>query len=171
MRGVRACWLLAAVALAGCRAAPERWLECGVYEVVSVVEEPGALPAAGRGERWFRHAPAADDGGPARSFLLREEGAVALELAAEPLASEDEEGRRQIALTLTPGAGRALADLSRRVVGGQLAVVIGGEVISCHKVREPLLGDSVVISCCAPGAYERLCRELRAARRVGVNEE
>ncbi len=149
--------------------AAERGPECGVYEVVSVVEEPGALAAAGPGERWFRYAPAAVDEGPARSFLLREEGAVALELAAEPVASEDEEGRGQIALTLTPRAGRALADLSRRVAGGQLAVVVGGVVISCHKVREPLAGDRVLISCCAPGAYERLCQQLQAARTVGVN--
>ena len=165
MRGLRAYFLLAALALAGCSDAPEQLVERGVYEVVSVVEEPATLPAAGPGERWFPYAPSAVDDGPPRRFLLREDGAVPLELARDPVYSEDEEGRKQIALTLTPEAGSALADLTRRLVGGRVAVVIGGEVISFHKVREPILGNGVVISCCAPGAYERLSLQLQGAKR------
>jgi preprotein translocase subunit SecD len=147
VKDLRAYFMLAALALASCSHAPERRLERGVYEVISVVEEPGALPLAGPGERWFPYAPSAVDDGPRRHFLLREDGAVPLELAQDPVCSEDEQGRKQIALTLTPEAGSALADLTRRLVGGQVAVVIGGEVISSHKVRQPILGNAVVISC------------------------
>jgi hypothetical protein len=147
MRGLQAYSLLAALALVGCSDAPEQQVESGVYEIVLVVEEPGTLPTAGPGERWFPYAPSAVDDGPPRRFLLRVDGAVPLELARDPVYSEDEEGRKQIALTLTSEAGSALADLTRRLVGRRAAVVIGGEVISFHKVRQPILGNVVVISC------------------------
>jgi len=147
MRGLQAYLLLTVLALVGCNDAPDQRLVQGVYEVVSVVEDPGALPLAGPGERWFPYAPSAVEDGAPQRFLLREDGAVPLDLARNPLYSEDEEGRKQIALTLTPKAGSALADLTRRLVGGRAAVVIGGVVVSFHKIRQPILGNSIVISC------------------------
>ncbi len=147
MSVMRTSLLIAFLAMTGCSGMPERKLERGIYEVVSVVADQSALPTAGPGERWFPYVPAARDDGPPRRVLLREKWAVPLELARDPVLTVNEEGRKQIALTLTPKAGSAFGDLTRRCVGGRVAVVIAGDVISYHTIRQPILGNSVIISC------------------------
>lgn len=147
MRGLIAGFLLAVLALAGCATEQEQWIDRGVYEVVSIVEDPGDLRPANPGERWFPYVPAARDDGPARHVLLRRDGAVLLELSSDPVLNENAEGRKQIALTLTPEAGNALAGLTRRVSGGKVAIVVKGDVVSYHTVRQPILGNCVAISC------------------------
>jgi len=52
--------------------------------------------------------------------------------------------------------------LSHAQVGKQITIVLGGEVVTMHKVREVIEGGDVQITSCAPGAAEYLLEQLRA---------
>ncbi len=41
-----------------------------------------------------------------------------------------------------------------------MALIIGGAVITVHKIREPIVGGRLQISCCAEGAFEFLVEQL-----------
>jgi preprotein translocase subunit SecD len=68
----------------------------------------------------------------------------------------------RIQLKLTPNAADALERLSRAQVGKQITIVLGGEVVTMHKVREVIKGGDVQITSCTPGAAEYLLEQLRA---------
>ena len=98
---------------------------------------------------------------PPRYVVLRAAPDVALDLAGPPRAVKEGD-RTRIQLKLRPDAAAALERLTRERQGRQVAVVLGGEVVSLHKVREVIRGGEVEISSCAPGGAERLLERLRA---------
>jgi preprotein translocase subunit SecD len=71
----------------------------------------------------------------------------------------------RIQLKLKPKAAQALEDLTRGHLGRQVAIVIGGEVVTMHKVRTVIKGGDVQITSCAPGAAEYLLKQLQGRPR------
>ena len=71
-------------------------------------------------------------------LLIRKSPFVPLRLAAPARVVDDGDGRVSVQLDF-----------------------IGGAVITVHKIREPILGGGLQISCCAEGAFEFLVEQLR----------
>jgi len=119
----------------------------GVYEVLAVEREAGALPAADAESRVLLHDRRYVRGGadlPPDHVLLRLPGFAPLELAQPPEHGETD-GRPALLLTLTPSAGQALTDLTTRA--RHAAVVIGGQVVTVHRIRTPIEGGTLQVSC------------------------
>jgi preprotein translocase subunit SecD len=55
--------------------------------------------------------------------------------------------------------------LTREQRGKQIAIVLGGEVVTMHKVREAIKGGEVQITSCAAGAAGYLLKELEGYYR------
>ena len=71
----------------------------------------------------------------------------------------------RILLKLRPQAAAALERLTRAQLGKQVAIILGGEVVTVHKVREVIRGGEVQIASCAAGAAGYLLKQLQAHRK------
>jgi hypothetical protein len=98
---------------------------------------------------------------PPRYLAVRSAPDVALDLAAEPKAVKEGEDVARILLKLRPAAAAALERLTRERTGGQVAIVLGGEVVTVHKVRGVIKDGDVQITSCAAGAGGYLLEQLQ----------
>jgi preprotein translocase subunit SecD len=145
--------------------APPRKLPDGVYAVQrDGPKEKDVLPLKD-GEVLVvnRHRYAKKDANePPRFLVVRSAPEVPLDLDGAPKAvKEGAEGVR-ILLKLRPKAAAALERLTRDRLGRQVAIVVGGEVVTVHKVRAVITGGDVQITSCAAGAAEYLLKQLQA---------
>jgi preprotein translocase subunit SecD len=99
---------------------------------------------------------------PPRFLVVRATPDVALALAAAPKAVKEEDGVVRILLKLRPPAAAALERLTTDHLGKQVAIVLGGEVATAHKVRDVIKGGDVQITNCAAGSAEFLLEQLKA---------
>jgi preprotein translocase subunit SecD len=102
---------------------------------------------------------------PPRFLVVRSPPEVTLDLAREPKAVEEGGEVVRILLHLRPQAAAALERLTRDQLGRQVAIVLGGEVVTVHKVRAVIKGGDVQITSCAPGAAGYLLKQLQEGQR------
>jgi preprotein translocase subunit SecD len=102
-----------------------------------------------------------DDKRPPRFLVVRAAPDVELDLAGPPEAVKEGEEVVRILLKLRPKAAAALERLTSDRVGKRVAVVVGGEVVTTHKVRQAVRGGEVQITSCAPGGAEYLLERLK----------
>ncbi len=89
---------------------------------------------------------------------------VPLALKEKPRTAKDDGGRVRIYLTLRRDAAEKLAHITRTSAGARLAILVGGHVVTVHKVRSPILDGKVQISGCAENSTEYLIGQLRRAQ-------
>jgi hypothetical protein len=85
---------------------------------------------------------------------------IPLALAQAPGKVQQADGRYNLILTLTRKAKRKMRRLTGQWVGGQVCLIIGGEAITMHKVREKIIGGRIQVSRCTDDACEYLFYEL-----------
>jgi hypothetical protein len=85
---------------------------------------------------------------------------VPLILDGPPEARPDGRGWTMLSVSLAGDQVKPLEDFSRAHLGGRVAIVIGGEIISMHKVREVLTGGKVQITRCVDNACQVLYTKL-----------
>jgi preprotein translocase subunit SecD len=98
---------------------------------------------------------------PPRYLVVRSEPDVELGLVGEPKAVKEGDEVVRILLKLQPKAATALERLTTDHKGKQVAIVVGGEVVTVHKIRDVIKGGDVQITSCAPGAATYLLEQLR----------
>ena len=99
---------------------------------------------------------------PPRYLVVRSTPDVELALAGKPKAVKEGEEVVRILLKLQPKAAAALERLTSDRLGRQLAIILGGEVVTTHKIREVVKGGEVQITSCAAGAANYLLEQLQA---------
>jgi preprotein translocase subunit SecD len=102
---------------------------------------------------------------PPRYLVVHAAPEVKLELAAEPKADKDGDDVVRIFLKLQPKSAAALEKLTRDRQYKQLAIVLDGEVVTVHKIREPIPNGDVQITSCSPGGATYLMKQLQAHRK------
>ncbi|MCI0379162.1 MAG: hypothetical protein L0215_16260 [Gemmataceae bacterium] len=106
-----------------------------------------------------------DDKEPPRFLVVRPAPDVDLALASAPKAVKEGEEVVRILLKLQPKAATALERLTSDRLGRQVTIVVGGEVVTMHKIREVIKGGEVQITSCALGAANYLMEQLQARQR------
>ena len=94
---------------------------------------------------------------PPRYVALDPSSFVPLVLAEPPEARKDDRGWTLLHVTLAPEQVKTLATFTRAHLGGGVAIVIDGEIITMHKVRSVIEDGRVQITRCQDDA----CRVLR----------
>lgn len=85
---------------------------------------------------------------------------VPLLLQKRPDSLMQKDGRMNLQLSMTPDAGKQLENFTDRNVNRRVAVVIGGEAVSMHKIKEKIVGGKLQITRCTDNACEYLYYEL-----------
>lgn len=86
---------------------------------------------------------------------------VKLELAREPQGVEQPDKRINLVLTLSDAAKIQLADFTAKNLKKKVAIVIGGQAVTMHKVREKIDSGKLQITRCTDDACEYLLLELK----------
>jgi preprotein translocase subunit SecD len=140
----------------------------GVYAVLREgLQEKDVLPLA-RGEALLvnRHRYAKkDDKEPPRYLVVRATADVDLDLVGEPKSIKNRDDVTGILLQLQPKAAIALERLTSNAQGRPIAIVIGGDVVSSHKVREAIKGGQVQITCCDKDVASYLLDQLQKRQK------
>lgn len=97
----------------------------------------------------------------ARYIRIDLDNYIPLQLAQPPERVIQEDGRSNLHLTLTRKAKCRMRKLTGRWVGARVCLVIGGEAVTMHKVREKITGGQIQVTRCTDDACEQLFYELR----------
>ena len=90
---------------------------------------------------------------------------VALDLDGAPKVEKDGDVVLSIQLKLKPAAAAALEQLSGKHVGKHVAIIVGDEVVTMHRIRQAIKGGELQITSCAPGAANHLLEQLQVHAR------
>lgn len=85
---------------------------------------------------------------------------VPLELEGEPTTRDDGRGHALLSVTLRRENAARLEELTRKHLGGRVAIVLDGEVVTQHKVRSVVAGGQLQITRCTDDACEVLRAKL-----------
>ena len=84
-----------------------------------------------------------------------------LTLAAPPDSVTQKDKRIRLMLQLTDEAGQSLADFTGKHMMEHVAIVIGGQAITMHRVKARIEGGKLQITRCTDNACEYLYMELK----------
>lgn len=145
--------------------APPKKLPAGVYVVLREnPNEKEVLPLKDGEALVVNHHRYVkkDDREPPQFVVVRSTPDVDLDLKEKPKAVKEGGEVVRIFLKLKPKAAEALERVTKDGRGKQLAIVLGDEVVTSHKIREVIKGGEVQISSCAAGAAKYLLEQLEA---------
>ncbi|HWQ53102.1 MAG TPA: hypothetical protein VN442_05420 [Bryobacteraceae bacterium] len=100
----------------------------------------------------------ADRNAPRRYITLDAHSFVPLVLAAPPQARQDDRGWTLLSVTLARQHLGTLEAFTRAHLGGRVAIVLDGEIVTIHKVRSVISDGRVQVSRC----HDNACQILRA---------
>jgi preprotein translocase subunit SecD len=147
---------------------PPKKVPDGVYAVLrESLKEKEVLPLKEGEVLEVHHARylKRDEKEPLRFLVVHSAPELVFDLAREPKAVKEGGEVVRISLKLRPRAAAALERLTLAQIGRKVAIVLGGEVVTMHKVREAIKGGDVQITSCAAGAANYLFEQLQAHQK------
>jgi hypothetical protein len=97
---------------------------------------------------------------PLKYVAIETSSFVPLKLEGAPEASKDGAGKTLLGVTLKEEYTKILEDFSRTHLGGRIAILLDGEIITLHKVRSVISGGQFIITRCNDNACEILKSKL-----------
>jgi hypothetical protein len=85
---------------------------------------------------------------PVKYIGLSKTELIPFQLTSRPESIRQADGRLEIGLEFSPEMQTRLTSFSQKYLGRQVALVIGGEIITLHKVRSVIRSDGIKISRC-----------------------
>ncbi|MGA3245617.1 MAG: hypothetical protein ABSE41_13440 [Bacteroidota bacterium] len=85
---------------------------------------------------------------------------VPLVLEGSPTTNKDGNGRTLLGVTLSRKYIRTLEDFTKAHLGGRVAIVLDGEIITMHKIRSVISEGKIQITRCYDNACEVLLSKL-----------
>jgi preprotein translocase subunit SecD len=96
-----------------------------------------------------------------RRIIIDTSEFVPLELDKLPITEQQTEQKKKLLLSLTKEAGNKLKTFSSNHLMRKVALVIGGEVYTLHKIKVPITNGQLQISRCNDNACELLNVKLK----------
>ena len=96
-----------------------------------------------------------------KHLLVRAAADVPLSLARKPRLFTSENGLPALDFELTKASARALEETTAAHVGGVVAFIVDGEVVSTHKIREKITGGSFKLTRCTDHACRYIYGKLK----------
>lgn len=142
----------------------ERPLPNGVYAVLAEGATPDQIREVPASSRVLRYDDKYSDAGrrqPPRYIALDAVAFVPLILEGPPEASKSERGWTMLSVTLERKQVKSLEDLTRTHLGGRVAIVLDGEIVTLHKVRSIITDGKAKVTRCTDDACRTLLLKLK----------
>jgi puromycin-sensitive aminopeptidase len=94
-------------------------------------------------------------------FVVRTESFIPILLGKDPEKDIDSSGKPRLQLQLAEEQAGPLEAFTAKNLGRTVAIVIGGEVVSSHKIRQAITGGRLQITRCTDTGCEAIYSELR----------
>ncbi len=91
---------------------------------------------------------------------------IPLKLANDPIKENDQQGKPKLSISLAEEQIAPLEKFTRDNVMKSVAIIIGGKVVTTHKIRVPIVGGKMQITRCTDHGCEALYTELEKSRSV-----
>jgi len=141
-----------------------RNLADGLYLVARSAHEPEKVEPLAESERLIAndfHLLEPAERKPAVYLVLQTEPFVPLVLATAPREDREEaSGKPRLHLELAEDQSGLLEDFTRAHLGETVAIVIGGDVVTTHKVKSVITGGRLQITRCTKHGCQTLYTEL-----------
>lgn len=98
-----------------------------------------------------------------RFVVLSTEHFIPIVLAQKPTKKFDAQGKKQLLLELAKSQVIPLETFTRENCGRSVAIVIGNQVVTVHKVREQIKGGKMQITRCTDNGCDVLYTELQSS--------
>lgn len=137
----------------------------GFYGILADETDRGRVPAPAKRQVVIAYDPKVIDPAtkdPIRHLLLPARPDVPMSLVGAPKKEPSGRGNSQLLIQLDPKHTKKLEEFTRRfAMKRNVAVVVGGEVISTHKIREAITGGRIQITRCGDNACEVIYTKLK----------
>jgi preprotein translocase subunit SecD len=97
---------------------------------------------------------------PDRYMVIDKKEFIPLRLDGVPERSKDHKGHTILGLKLDPEHSKTLELFTQKNIGGTVAIVIGGKVITMHKIRTAIKDGKIQITRCTDNACEYIYTSL-----------
>lgn len=99
-----------------------------------------------------------------RFVALSTEHFIPISLAQKPTKKLDAQGKKQLLFELAKEQVVPLETFTRENCGRSVAIVIANQVVTVHKVREPIRGGKIQITRCTDNGCDVLYTQLQGNR-------
>ncbi|MCD6066175.1 MAG: hypothetical protein K0S33_1001 [Bacteroidetes bacterium] len=86
---------------------------------------------------------------------------VPLELEQLPLKEKDADLKSRLSITLSAEAAQQLETFTAKRLAKEVAIVLDGEAITMHRIKDTIRGGTMQISWCGENACEKLYTRLK----------
>ncbi len=101
------------------------------------------------------------DRGTITYVVLAKDKFIPISLSEAPVKEPDGKGRRKLMLQLAKDQIVPLERFTTTNCGKAIAIVIGGKVVTTHKIREPIKGGKIQITRCSDNGCDVLYTQLQ----------
>jgi len=112
---------------------------------------------------------APEERGETSYIVLNNSDFIPIILAGQPTKENDQQGKPKLSISLAEDQVKPLEKFTRDNVMKGVAIVIGGKVVTTHKIREPIIGGKLQITRCTDHGCEALYTELQKRDSVKSN--
>lgn len=138
-------------------------LSDGVYAVLQEAASPESARVDAPGSIvlvYDRKYSDSDKGTPPEYLAIDTGSFVPMILEGSPVARKDDRGFTLLSVTLARDQVKPLEEFTRTHLGGRVAIILDGEVVSMHKVRSVIEGGKLQITRCGDNACDVLFSKL-----------
>ncbi len=135
----------------------------GFYSVIQVDSTKHAVPASGPGHTTILYDGRYVDSTQAASpeyVTIDTASFVPLIIDGLPVAKKDGSGWTSLSVALSRKYIGTLEDFTKAHLGGRVAILIGGEIISMHRIRSVISEGKIQITRCHDNACDILLSKL-----------
>lgn len=100
---------------------------------------------------------------------MQEKPFIPIILASDPQKDVDDKGKPKLGLELERSQIKPLEDFTRKNLGGSIAIVIGGEIVTTHKIRTVITGGKIQITRCADSGCEAIYTRLKERQQKSTD--
>ena len=93
-------------------------------------------------------------------LVIKKSPFVPILLKNKPELAKDKEGKPKLLIALKDSQVKNLAEFTTTNKGKEIAIVIGGKVVSCHKIKEPIEGGKIQFTRCTDNGCQVIYSEL-----------
>lgn len=106
-----------------------------------------------------------DEREPKEYEVLEDKNFVPIILDGDPQKDKDNKGRPNLLIKLSESQIKPLEDFTSKHLGSRVAIVIGNQIVTMHKIREAIKGGKVQISRCSDHGCEVIYTELQKDKK------